>query len=66
VIAVLTAASEFGQSALLLASAVFIVRALRKSTIVADQPPLRRGITLAIGVADGFIVGATSVGSGSS
>jgi uncharacterized protein len=52
-------------AALLLASAVFIVRALRKSKAVADQPPLRRGLTLAIGVAGGFIVGATSVGSGS-
>ena len=51
--------------ALLIAASVFLVRALRKTFAVEDQPKLRRSATLLIGVAGGFIVGATSVGSGS-
>jgi uncharacterized protein len=61
--------NEFSEQAigvaLLIASSVFIVRTLRKTRSANEQPELRPFVTLLIGIAGGFIVGATSVGSGS-
>ena len=56
--------------ALLLAASLIVARAiidLRKPKRAASKefPPVRRGLTLAVGILGGLIVGMTSVGSGS-
>lgn len=51
--------------ALIVAATVMVVRAFRRTRSVDEQPVLRPTATFAIGVVGGFIVGATSVGSGS-
>ena len=53
-------------TSLLVAAAFMVYRLLHRSSgIESTTPLLRRNATLAIGIAGGFVVGVTSVGSGS-